>query len=94
MRIFIDHFKNPMDGFDVVIRSFDEAIKFNGLSKFISFGDFDSLVENRTSFDLAIWIINELIDDNLAVPYDFRYVYHGSNLELSQKIEKLLDQYI
>ena len=101
MRMYLDDLRIPVEEFDFVVRSYDEAIsiiKKYGVPKFISFDHDLGADENgkllKTGYDLAKWIVEADLDNSYTIPSDFTYKVHSQNPVGKQNIVFLLDGYL
>jgi hypothetical protein len=91
----------PKTEFDIVIRSYDEAIHHiqkNGMPNFISF-DHDLGVNTngkiaKSGYDLAKWLVDMAIDDEIIFPADFHFQVHSVNPVGKKNIECLLNNFL
>lgn len=101
MKMYLDDLRTPIEEFDFVVRSYDEAIsiiKKYGVPNFISF-DHDLGVNNdgsllKTGYDLAKWLVNSDLDNKNKLPSDFKFKVHSQNPVGKQNIISLLEGYL
>lgn len=101
MRMYLDDIREPKNDFDVIVRSYDEAVAFinkNGIPNFISF-DHDLACDNngiilKTGYDLAKWLVESSLDGILDFPTDFEFYVHSANPIGKHNIESILNNYI
>lgn len=101
MRMYLDDIREPKNDFDVIVRSYDEAVAFinkNGIPNFISF-DHDLACDNngiilKTGYDLAKWLVESSLDGTLKFPTDFKFYVHSANPIGKHNIESILNNYI
>lgn len=78
----------------MVIRSYREAvlyIKEHGLPAMISF-DHDLGLE-ESGYDIAKWIVEQILDGNLDLPKEFSYTVHSANPVGKRNIEALFNNF-
>lgn len=100
-KMYLDDLRTPIEEFDFIVRSYDEAIatiKKHGVPNFISF-DLDlGTDENgtllKTGYDLAKWLVNSDLDDIYKLPSNFRFKVHSQNPVGKQNIISILDSYL
>jgi len=99
-KMYLDDIREPKDIYDVIVRSYDEAIehiKEYGFPKFISFdhdlGIDDNGVE-KTGYDLAKWLVESALDGLLEFPQDFSFYVHSANPIGKHNIESILNNYL
>lgn len=96
-KMFIDDERFPVDETFVIVRSVQEAkdkISELGMPKYISF-DHDLGDNVPTGADLAKWIVEKDLDNNLNyIPTDFDFYVHSANPVGKKNIEGLLSQYL
>lgn len=98
-RIFIDDLRECKYNTPcTVIRTFDDLVahvKQHGLPQFISFdhdlADFDEYGNERTGYDVAKFLVEYMIDNNIQVRFD--YVVHSANPVGKHNIESYLENY-
>ena len=100
-KMYLDEIQTPIEEFDFIARSFDEAvsiIKENGVPNFISF-DHDLGVDCdgnilKTGYDLAKWLVNSDLDNEYTLPFNFKYKVHSQNPVGKRNIISLLNSYL
>ena len=101
MKMYLDDLRTPIERFDFIARSYDEAIsiiKKYGIPNYISF-DHDLGVDRndnllKTGYDLAKWIVDSDLNNDLKLPQDFTYRVHSQNPVGKRNIIYLLKQYL
>ncbi len=101
MRMYLDDLRVPIEEFDFIVRSYDEAItiiKTDGVPNFISF-DHDLGVDDdekllKSGYDLAKWLVESDLDNEYKIPDNFTYKVHSQNPVGKQNIISLLDSYL
>jgi len=100
VRMYLDDLRIPKKSFDVIVRSFDEAVlyvKQYGIPNFISF-DHD-LGANKdgtillSGYDFAKWLVIQDMDKVYTFPSNFTYNVHSANPVGKKNIESYLDGY-
>jgi|SaaInlStandDraft_4_1057021.scaffolds.fasta_scaffold27564_3 hypothetical protein len=97
IRVYLDDERvPPTQSFDLVVRSFDEAIlafESYGCPRFISF-DYD-LNAVKTGYDVAIWMTEQDKKVNgHFFPTDFEFVVHSSTSIQRDEIIGYLTRYL
>ena len=100
-KMYLDDIREPKDTYDVIVRSFDEAINYisrNGIPHFISF-DHDLGLDSEgtiaeSGYDLAKWLVDQSLDGILEFPEDFSFSVHSANPIGKNNIESILNNYI
>ena len=88
----------------VVVRSMDEAMNCilqNGMPNFISF-DHDladdhyilGLEHEKTGAHFARWLIDYIIDNDLALPEGFNYYVHSMNPHGAKNIRSIMNDFM
>lgn len=99
--MYIDDLRTPIEEFDVIVRSYDEAIaifKRYGVCEYISF-DHDLGVDKnnkplKSGFDIAKWLIKHDKNHTYKIPSNFTYKVHSQNPIGKKNIILLLDSYL
>ena len=98
--IYIDDLRTPVEEFDCIARSYEEAIeifKKYGMPSFISFdhdlGLHDGKVA-KSGLDVAKWIVQHDLNEEYKIPPDFAFEVHSQNPVGKQNIESLLSSYL
>jgi hypothetical protein len=94
IKLYIDDLRQPPDNTWVVTRSYQETVDYietNGLPATISF-DHDLGLE-ESGYDIAKWIVEQMLDKKLDFPEGFSYHVHSANPVGKQNIECLLDNF-
>lgn len=99
--MYLDDIREPKQAYDVVVRSYSEAVSYiqtNGMPNYISFDhDLGANEEGtllKSGYDLAKWLIESALDKELEFPSDFRFNVHSANPVGKKNIISLLDGYI
>ena len=101
MKLYLDDLRTPVDESFVIVRSFDEAVRFvqtNGIPEFISF-DHDLGIDRHgvllpNGYDFAKWLVNSDIDGTIKLPENFSFKVHSQNPVGAKNIKCLLDGYL
>ncbi len=101
MKMFLDDIRVPKNDYDVVVRSFEEAINFvkeNGIPSFISF-DHDLGCDQmgnilQSGYDFAKWLVDMDIEDIHKFPENFTYDIHSANIIGRNNIKSILNNYL
>ena len=101
MKMYLDDIRTPVEEFNFVVRSYDEAvaiIKRHGVPNFISF-DHDLGVDEdgillKSGFDFTKWLVENDLDGVYKLPKDFRFKVHSQNPVGKENIISLLDSYL
>ncbi len=98
--MYLDDLRTPIEDFDCVVRSFEEAVaifKKYGIPRYISF-DHDLGIYNgkiaKSGFDVAKWIVQHDINEEYKIPSDFTFKVHSQNPIGKKNIESLLTRYL
>lgn len=93
-KLFIDDLRQPPDDTWVVTRSYQETVEYieaNGLPAMISFDHDLGLAE--TGYDVAKWIVEQILDEKFDFPVSFSYTIHSANPVGRKNIESLMDNF-
>lgn len=101
MKIYLDDIRIPVEEFDFIVRSYEEAVEIvreYGVPSFISF-DHDLGIDSNNNllnsgFDFAKWIVESDLDNKFKIPQDFKFKVHSQNPVGKQNIISLLDGYL
>lgn len=101
MRVYLDDLRTPIEEFDFIVRSYEEAvsiIKHYGVPKFISF-DHDLGIDSngnllKSGYDLAKWLVYSDLNHTYKLPSDFKFKVHSQNPIGKKNIILLLDGYL
>lgn len=101
MKLYLDDLRTPVDESFVIVRSFDEAVRFvqtNGVPEFISF-DHDLGTDKNgwllpTGYDFAKWLVNSDLDGTIKLQESFSFKVHSQNPVGVKNIEALLNNYL
>ena len=100
-KMYLDDLRTPIEEYDFVVKSYEEAIeviKVNGMPSFISFDHDLGIDENgnslKTGYDLAKWIVVNDLNNTFVLPSDFKYKVHSQNPIGKKKIITLIDGYL
>ena len=100
-KMYLDDIREPQNYYDVIVRSYDEAVRYilkNGIPCFISFDHDLGLDINGTvaksGYDLAKWLVEKSLDGELKFPKDFSFSVHSANPIGKNNIESILHNYL
>ena len=101
MRMFLDDIRVPKNDYDVIVRSFEEAINFvkeNGIPNFISF-DHDLGCDEignilKSGYDFAKWLVDMDIENIYKFPDNFTFDIHSANPIGKNNIKSILNNYL
>jgi len=101
MKLYLDDTRRPKSYFDVIVGSYEEAVRYvkkNGIPKFISF-DYDlGCDENgiivKSGYDFAKWLVEMDIENKYKFPKEFDFNVHSANPIGKNKIEAILNNYL
>lgn len=101
MKMYLDDLRTPIEEFDFIVRSYDEAVNIvqkYGVPSYISF-DHDLGINKegellKSGYDFAKWLVNGDMDGTLKIPSHFSYKVHSQNPIGKQNIIMLLDGYL
>ncbi len=101
MKLYLDDIRTPKDDDFIIVRSFQEAIKFvqeNGIPNYISF-DHDLGCDDLNNiypsgYDFAKWLIEMNLDNLYKFPEDFKFNVHSANPIGKANIEGILNNYL
>ena len=98
--MYLDDLRTPIEDFDYIVRSFEEAIaifKEYGIPRCISF-DHDLGINNgkiaKSGFDVAKWIVQHDLNEEYKIPSGFTFKVHSQNPIGKKNIELLLMKYL
>jgi len=101
MKMYLDDLRTPVEEFDFVVRSYDEAIeviKKYGVPDFISFdhdlGKDEHGTILKTGYDLAKWIVENDLNATYNLPRNFSFKVHFQNPVGKENIISLLKSYL
>jgi len=101
MKMYLDDIRIPVEKFDFIVRSYDEAIlviKKYGVPTFISFDHDLGIDDNeellKSGFDLVKWLIESDLNGSYKLPSNFTYKVHSQNPVGKQNIISLLEAYL
>ena len=101
MKMFLDDIRNPENDYDVIVRSYDEAIKYvknNGIPSFISFDNDLGCDEKgnilKSGYDFAKWLVEMDIENIYKFPNDFSFEIHSANPIGKNNINSILNNYL
>ncbi len=100
MKMYLDDEREPKNSYDVIVRSFEEAVSFvenNGIPNFISF-DHDLGSDNmgnilKDGYDFAKWLVDMDIENIHKFPEDFTFNIHSANPVGRNNINSILNNY-
>lgn len=96
-KLFIDDDRYPIDKSWVLSRNYDDTlwyIRTNGLPTVISFDHDLGHPNNRTGMDIAKWLVNHIMDNNLPLPDGFTVIVHSQNPVGAANIKGLMDGFL
>ena len=101
MKMFLDDIRVPKNDYDVIVRSFEEAINFvneNGIPTFISF-DHDLGCDEignilKSGYDFAKWLVDMDIENIHKFPNNFTFDIHSANPIGKNNIKSILNNYL
>lgn len=101
MRMFLDDIRVPIENYDIVVRSYDEAIEFvklNGIPTFISF-DHDLGCDEignilKSGYDFAKCLVDMDIENIHKFPNNFTFDIHSANPIGKNNIKSILNNYL
>lgn len=101
MKMFLDDIRDPKNDYDVIVRSFEEAINFvkeNGIPTFISF-DHDLGCDEmgnilKSGYDFAKWLVDMDIENIYKFPDNFNFDIHSANPIGKNNIKAILNNYL
>ena len=101
MKMFLDDMREPQNDYDVIARSFEEAVEFvqkYGIPTFISFDHDLGVDENEnllpTGYDFAKWLVDMDMDNIYKFPENFTFHVHSANPVGKANIEGYLNNYL
>jgi hypothetical protein len=100
-KLYLDDIRTPADDSFLIVRSFDEAVRFvieNGVPEFISF-DHDLGIDDNgnllpSGYDFAKWLVESGINGTIQIPDDFSFNVHSQNPVGASNIRGLLENYL
>ena len=101
IKLYLDDIREPKNEYDVIVRSYDEAvdsISQNGIPNFISF-DHDLGLNSdgtvaKSGYDFAKWLVEQSLDEILEFPEDFSFYVHSANPIGKHNLESILSNYL
>ena len=101
MKMFLDDIREPKNNYDVIVRSFEEAINFvkeNGIPTYISF-DHDLGCDEignilKSGYDFAKWLVDMDIENIHKFPNNFTFDIHSANPIGKNNIKSILNNYL
>ena len=101
MKLYLDDIRTPKDDDFIIVRSFQEAVKFvqqNGIPNYIS-SDHDLGCDEfnniyPSGYDFAKWLIEMDLDNLYKFPKDFKFNVHSANPIGKANIEGILNNYL
>lgn len=99
--MYLDDIRIPKTKFNVIIRSYEEAVDYisqHGIPTYISF-DHDLGINSdnsltKSGYDLAKWIVESVMENSLSFPKNFDFNVHSANPIGKHNIESLLNNYL
>lgn len=101
MKMYLDDIRTPRDNYDVIVRTYNEAIEFvkvNGIPNFISFDhdlgcdEIGNILKN--GYDFAKWLVDMDIKNIHKFPNDFTFNIHSANPIGRNSINAILNNYL
>jgi hypothetical protein len=101
MKMFLDDIRIPIENYDVIVRSYEEAISYvnnHGIPIFISFDhdlgcdEIGNLLKN--GYDFAKWLVDMDIENIHKFPDNFTFNIHSANPIGRNNIKSILNNYI
>ena len=101
IKLYLDDIRTPKDDDFIIVRSFQEAVKFvqqNGIPNYISFDhdlgcdEFNNIYPS--GYDFAKWLIEMDLDNLYKFPEDFKFNVHSANPIGKANIEGILNNYL
>ena len=101
MKMYLDDIREPKDSYDVIVRSYEEAVMFvqkNGIPSYISF-DHDLGCEDtgeilKSGYDFAKWLVDMDIENIYKFPDNFSFNIHSANPIGRNNINSILNNYL
>ena len=101
MKMFLDDIREPQNDYDVIVRSFEEAVLFvqnNGIPTFISF-DHDLGCDEignilKSGYDFAKWLVDMDMEKIYKFPDNFTFNIHSANQIGKNNINSILNNYL
>ena len=101
MKMYLDDIREPKDSYDVIVRSYEEAVMFvqkNGIPSYISF-DHDLGCEDtgeilKRGYDFAKWLVDMDIENIYKFPDNFSFNIHSANPIGRNNINSILNNYL
>jgi len=100
-KLYLDDIRVPQTDDFVVVRSFDEAVKYIqkfGIPNYISFDHDLGCDQNgtvlKTGYDFAKFLIDCDLDNTVIFPNNFVFNVHSANPIGKQNIENILNSYL
>jgi hypothetical protein len=96
-KLFIDDDRYPTDNTWVIARNFDDAVWYiqnYGIPYFISFDHDLGHPNNRTGLDIAKWLANYVMDNDISLPNNFNFYVHSQNPVGTDNINKYMKQFV
>ena len=101
MKLYLDDIRTPKDDDFIIVRSFQEAVKFvqqNGIPNYISF-DHDLGCDEKgnilkSGYDFAKWLVDMDIENIHKFPDNFTFDIHSANPIGKNNIKSILNNYL
>ena len=101
MKLYLDDIRTPKDDDFIIVRSFQEAVKFvqqNGIPNYISF-DHDLGCDEignilKSGYDFAKWLVDMDIENIHKFPNNFTFDIHRANPIGKNNIKSILNNYL
>ncbi|MGE4382461.1 MAG: cyclic-phosphate processing receiver domain-containing protein [Arcobacter sp.] len=101
MKMYLDDIRTPINDYDVIVRSYNEAIEFvknKGIPSFISFDHDLGCNEKgnvlKSGYDFAKWLVEMDIENIYKFPNDFSFEIHSANPIGKNNINSILNNYL
>ena len=101
MKLYLDDLRIPQDNYDVIVRSYEEAIDFvnkNGIPSYISFDPDLGCDKNgnilKSGYDFAKYLVEMDIENIQNFPNDFSFNIHSANPIRRNNIQSILNDYL
>ncbi|MDX9962023.1 MAG: hypothetical protein RBS32_11200 [Aliarcobacter sp.] len=101
MKLYLDDLRIPQDNYDVIVRSYEEAIDFvnkNGIPLYISFDHDLGCDKNgnilKSGYDFAKYLVEMDLQNIHKFPNDFSFNIHSANPIGKNNINAILNNYL
>lgn len=99
--MYLDDARIPENDFDVIVRSYEEAVEWvlnNGIPSFVSFdNDLGATSKGetlQTGYDFAKWLVQIALDEMLQFPPNFSFDIHCGDAVARNNIKAILNNYL